>query len=403
MQSHLVLVCLVLGVAARTQQTWIVDAAGGPGVHFLEVQPAVFAAAPGDRIEVRGVGVYPGFTIDRGIHVEAVAGAGCTTLNVAGVPAGQAAAVVGFGLAAPAAIRQVLIVNCAGTVFVQELRLLNPLPNRTAVQITNSPLVWLASCTIDGRSVPHDLQPSPGLVSLHGSDVVLDHCGLFAATNTFGGTASAALGLAAGSKVLVHGGQLRGGDGHAEMGCGMSCCFGGGVGGAAIGGQGQAVLVGAAAAQGGLGQPANGCQPGGSAPAAFTGVTVQASPDCTIQPACAACPRPALPSIVTPVRAGLGTTAVLAIAGNAGHFAFVAADFGQGRQTIAPFVVPWVLTSNAVSLGFTTLSVQGQGQFTLTIPNLPALSHIEVFFQAVAVDPTTVALALSGPTTLHVQ
>ena len=56
--SMLAVACLALaaGTAVAQRTVWIVDRAGGPGVHFTDIPPAVAAARPGDRIEVRGGG-----------------------------------------------------------------------------------------------------------------------------------------------------------------------------------------------------------------------------------------------------------------------------------------------------------------------------------------------------------
>ena len=54
--TRVVLGALLAGPAVA-QQTWIVDAANGPGAHFTALAPAVAAAAGGDRVLVRS-GVY---------------------------------------------------------------------------------------------------------------------------------------------------------------------------------------------------------------------------------------------------------------------------------------------------------------------------------------------------------
>ncbi|MGE3171857.1 MAG: hypothetical protein AB7O97_04475 [Planctomycetota bacterium] len=45
--------------ALPAQATWVVDALNRPGADFTDVQPAVDAAASGDRIEIRAIGVPP--------------------------------------------------------------------------------------------------------------------------------------------------------------------------------------------------------------------------------------------------------------------------------------------------------------------------------------------------------
>lgn len=393
-----------LSLAATAQQTWIVDRSGGPGVHFTEVQPAVVAAAPGDRIEIRGTGYYPGFSVDRGLEIEAVQGAGCTSVYVLGVPANQHVRILGLGTAAPVA-GQVLIVQCAGSVVLQDVRTLLIGNNQVAMRIIDSANVWLRSCTIDGR-VFHTTLPAPTLVDLVGSDVVFDHCQLFAGTTlaTIGGIASAAIGVGGGCKALIHGGMVVGGEGREEQVCGPSCCLGGGTGGAAIATVGSVVALGGAVLQGGTGTAAQpGCSPGNPATSAIVGLPAQVSTDCVLTPACVHCPRPILPSLSTNSRVALGGSAVLSTVGQVGHLAFLAVDFGTGRQVVPSHVVPWTLGPGAFTFGFVTLSATGTGQFVMAIPNQPTLRHIEIFCQVLGVDPVSLVPTIGGPTMLHVN
>ena len=67
--------CAALTVACRApaQQTWVVDAQGGPGVHFTDLPAAVAAANRGDVVIVRAYAptthVYQGASISAGITV----------------------------------------------------------------------------------------------------------------------------------------------------------------------------------------------------------------------------------------------------------------------------------------------------------------------------------------------
>src|SRR5262245_55337300 len=90
------LVLMSLATPLLAQRTWIVDAAGGAGVHFTDIPPAVAAASPGDRIEVRGAGRYSGFVLLRGVDVEAVARAVVPWISVQGLPSGERAWISGF-------------------------------------------------------------------------------------------------------------------------------------------------------------------------------------------------------------------------------------------------------------------------------------------------------------------
>ena len=82
------------------QGTHIVDAAGGPGSNFLDIPPAVSAAASGDTILVRA-GTYSGFTTSKALRVLG-AGASLTTIIGAAAavefrntPAGQTSLLAG--------------------------------------------------------------------------------------------------------------------------------------------------------------------------------------------------------------------------------------------------------------------------------------------------------------------
>lgn len=54
----------LVGMASAHPKTWIVDDDGGPGVDFIDIPPAITAAAPGDLILVRD-GSYSSFYINK--------------------------------------------------------------------------------------------------------------------------------------------------------------------------------------------------------------------------------------------------------------------------------------------------------------------------------------------------
>lgn len=62
------LACPFTAEAAHAQSVLVVDEAGGPGVDFIDIQPAVNAAGPLDRIEVRH-GSYSAFTVSRPVTI----------------------------------------------------------------------------------------------------------------------------------------------------------------------------------------------------------------------------------------------------------------------------------------------------------------------------------------------
>lgn len=120
----------VAPVSAQT--TWVVDADGGPGSQFTEIQPAVSAAQAGDIILVRprSSGSYAGFTVSKGVAI-----LGDPTFNVVSttspvliqnVPAGQTLAIAN-GSFAPLGPECMRITNAQGHVHLQDLDLRRPI------------------------------------------------------------------------------------------------------------------------------------------------------------------------------------------------------------------------------------------------------------------------------------
>ncbi len=125
------------------QQTWVVDAAGGPGANFTDVPPAVAAAAPGDTLLIRSGTYTPPIAISKGLTLSPessgdVAVFSPATLDIAGLPMGQRCALKSLhGVGG-----NPLLLRCAdnlGSVHVEDLRWFRPWINRCS-QVT------LASC-----------------------------------------------------------------------------------------------------------------------------------------------------------------------------------------------------------------------------------------------------------------
>ena len=94
--SYVVLqLALWIGVSgfATAQNTWIVDAASGPGANFTDLPVAVAAAADGDEILVRA-GVYGMTTVTKALRITGEPGAELRSrrtddvLLIQGLPAG---------------------------------------------------------------------------------------------------------------------------------------------------------------------------------------------------------------------------------------------------------------------------------------------------------------------------
>jgi len=372
------------------------------GAHFQTVQAAIQAASPGDRIEVRGTTTYAGFTLGRGISIEAVHGAACAFITCLGVPSGETASVSGFG-AANAIVSRVDVTNCAGAVLLNDVFAVPPAANGlTLLQVMNSPQVYLRSVWLDGRGGSY-YQASP-LVRVINSSVVLSRCTLYCSIGYNTSPGLAALDVDATSFALVDGGVLSGGDGAGAIYCGSSCgCTNPGSAGPAIAGAGRCVVLGWATVQGGSGMGGSGGCPNGIGSPAIMAANVQVAPGCFITPPCAACTVAPLASLDAASPAWLGTNATITIGGTPGDLVFLAVDTHHGNLVVPGQAVPFVLTPNAVTLGWLTLPASGYASMTQAIPNHPALLHVELFFQGAAIDLAIPMVRLTGPASLHIH
>lgn len=102
---RLSLVTILLAVPLVSQTTWVVDAAGGPGVHFLDLPTAVAAAATGDTIVVHTGPNQEGassFTTDKGLTILGAGGqvpldtSTAQPIVVTDLPAGATFRMAGF-------------------------------------------------------------------------------------------------------------------------------------------------------------------------------------------------------------------------------------------------------------------------------------------------------------------
>lgn len=164
--------------AVLAQTTWIVNASGGPGVHFTDLATAVAAAVDGDTIACQ----HPtfgeslgGFTTAKGLTIVGDAnGVPLTTngapIQVVGLPAGRTFRMAGFQAVIDGELR-IVLQNCAGQVELDNLQAREPdwfFPSTPAIDITNCASVVLQDVVDFG--VP--------AVRVVGSQVVLNHCWL---------------------------------------------------------------------------------------------------------------------------------------------------------------------------------------------------------------------------------
>ncbi len=100
--------------------TWIVDQLNGPGTNFIDIPPAIAAAAPGDVILVRP-GTYASFTLSRGMSI---LGQGVVKTSgdivVSSVPVGEVAVICNVE---PVTVlyNEIRISTCAGAVLLQRV------------------------------------------------------------------------------------------------------------------------------------------------------------------------------------------------------------------------------------------------------------------------------------------
>ena len=119
---------LCLGSAARAQQVFVVDAAGGPGHDFRRIGDAVDKASHGDRILVRA-GVYKPLDVAKGVTIAGEPGViisqptNRTGSRIHDVPAGRVCTLQGlFFHTEEPAITVFSAVNCAGRVVFDRLQ-----------------------------------------------------------------------------------------------------------------------------------------------------------------------------------------------------------------------------------------------------------------------------------------
>lgn len=140
--SVLVASCSLL----TAQTTWVVDAAGGAGSQFTDIQPAIDTAVDGDRILVRP-GVYSSFRIDEeSLSVLGETGValfgGLAVRNTAST---QPVVLAGFAGLGPTPFLGANIENCAGRVLLEQM-------NGSSWRITDSRDVRVNASQLGGAT-----------------------------------------------------------------------------------------------------------------------------------------------------------------------------------------------------------------------------------------------------------
>lgn len=107
--------CAALALLApATAHVWIVSSAGGPGVDFTDIPPAIAAAQPGDVVRILG-GNYSSFVLDKGLTLISNGVNVPPAVQIQGIQAPSTAAIVGVQCF------QYYVSDCSGTIVLQEI------------------------------------------------------------------------------------------------------------------------------------------------------------------------------------------------------------------------------------------------------------------------------------------
>ncbi|HEX6812067.1 MAG TPA: hypothetical protein VF384_10630 [Planctomycetota bacterium] len=394
MRSHPLLVPLLFAttVPSTAQTTWTVNSAGG--AQFTAIQPAITAAAPGDRIEVQGAGPYGAFVVDRGVEVEALVGALCGTIEVVGVPAGQAVRVSGLVVHHQVQGR-VSVRNCGGNVLLAGIASSGtasvPGGAQPGLEVLDSPSVLVDHGDFHGQTDP--ISGAPGALITNSQVAFVSgslYGGALASASPAAGDTGRAGASIVNSHVTMTGATVRGGQGTSGTSVG-------GNGGDAIHVlSGVAIVSGFSQLRGGFG----GIGPtAGQQGFAARGNVRLTSETFLIGSTTGTTTLPQRPVIHTNGGVMIGSTLTWDVAGSPGQLLVLALDLDWRYTPLPPFDGALILTANAVLAAAMVLDAQGNGSHSLPIPNVPALRHLDLFAQGLAfVGP---ALVLTGGTATH--
>ena len=385
---------LGLCVPAAAQSEWIVDRTGGG--QFTEIQPAVDAAAPGDRILVRA-GSYAGFRLGKGLAIEAATLVTVDSVHIADLPAAQWARVSGLasGGTVPGLPASVAVQRCAGPVLLADLTL------GQGLRVESSSAVLLTRATLDGApAVWSSFTGFPALDARQSRVVVQDAtlrggnglAGSPVQSPTPGGAALASTD----SALLVAHSVLQGGLGGFPFQLGP-----GAPGGAALlaRGSGARLVMAGGQLAGGLG---TGGAPGGAA-VDSSPLPAEVTTDVLLQGAVTGilALAPLTTLAATPV-VPRGQAATLTVGGAPGTFVLPFFDLIHGHQVLAGLGQPLLVSFAAVPLNLVQIGPGGVLQLNLPVPADASLAHLRVLFQAVAA-PGSGPASLTNLADVHIQ
>ena len=205
---------VVIGAsAASAQATWFVSEGGGPGIDFTDIQSAVDAASPRDRVIVFA-GSYPFFVVDKPVEILATQPFielyvdvfnGPDAVRIENLAPGDVFVMHGFGPFSVFPIDNIEVVNCAGTVVLEQLV-------NAGINVTGSADVRIAESVLGrvvvsggSRAVLENVS-MPNLfnfaqLDVRNSEVLVSGCSIFGSIQM--GLGQAGLSLMQGNVVAV--------------------------------------------------------------------------------------------------------------------------------------------------------------------------------------------------------
>jgi hypothetical protein len=216
----LVVLTLEISGGLPAQGTWVVDNQGGPGSHFLDIPPAVQAAAPNDTIVVRW-GDYLGCVINKPLRLVGIchtAGAWAenprvlTRLVIRDIPLGEEVLVANVQVRSGSWPPGLEVTNCAGRIRLESVWSAGIWPADMLFQDCSD--VSTHYCILRAMGIPVTVRRSRLL--LHSTNVEAEHPGP-AFPGTFRAPAHALL-VETGSEVTIQGGYVRGASGYWDPG-----------------------------------------------------------------------------------------------------------------------------------------------------------------------------------------
>jgi hypothetical protein len=378
---------LFCGAALGQTRVWTVHQGGGG--QFTEIQPAIAAASPGDRIEVLGAYIYQGFTLAKGLDLEATQGASARGCSIELVPEGAWARVAGFKAVGPL----ISVSRCAGSVLLSRMET-PPHSFGPGLSVGESAAVWVRDCTILGGSGSWTFSmPGSVAATLGNSNVTLQHCSIaggagvgaiptYRLSSTAGGGGVSVVG----GDVLIEECSVNGGPGGNGSGAAPPSPGGGGLGAY---GAGVLVFGGASIRGGPYGYPSSGDPSSSIVGDRQFPTAVRVTTDCTLTGASSyVSVVPPLPYIVSSGTASIGGRADLTLRGPQGTAALLLLDFVHNHVPLYGIDGALLLPPASMAALF-PVSIGSGGSLPLTfpVPNDPILRNRFAFFQAAGLAP----------------